>query len=177
MKIEHTARGFALSTFKDIQGLECSIQDSSNCDPRIWFGLNDINPQITQDDVLVPYTKIEKVLFHDRLHLSYRLTKKLITRFKRFLKDGNVKEYHDVDTYGVPYSLKNATINGCIEIGSDDLNPQIMKGDYIGHGTGWMDWPNPDNAVFTSKMLLHADHIKQIIPGFERFVTTGYYNE
>jgi hypothetical protein len=43
MKTEKTQRGFNLSSFTDENGYECSLQESSSCEPRIWLGVNNAN--------------------------------------------------------------------------------------------------------------------------------------
>lgn len=48
---DKTNRGFAIGTFKDHYGTECSIQKSSLAtEEAIWFGVTDANPQIMATD-------------------------------------------------------------------------------------------------------------------------------
>ena len=35
-----TQRGFGIASFRDTYGQPCSVQDSSNIDPRLWVGVD-----------------------------------------------------------------------------------------------------------------------------------------
>ena len=39
MKITLTSRGFRIASFKDANGEDCSIQESSSVLPRLWLGV------------------------------------------------------------------------------------------------------------------------------------------
>lgn len=93
-----TARGFALVSFQDQYGAECSIQKSSAaCYDAIWFGVDDANPQIMASKVQpggtgwVKYPIPEDVLLTTRMHLTRQQVKKLLPILQHFVETGEVK--------------------------------------------------------------------------------------
>ena len=98
-----TERGFRMVAFKDRAGDVCTIQESSSAiEPRIWFGINDANPQIMASNAKshgiktdqttgwIPYPVPEDVLLSTRMHLSQKDVKGLMPFLKRFLKTGGL---------------------------------------------------------------------------------------
>lgn len=74
------ARGFKCLNPKDIYGNTISIQESSNMDPAIWFGvsLETSSVLVWQDNQLKPFKYPSyHVMLQDRLHLKMPQAKKL----------------------------------------------------------------------------------------------------
>lgn len=75
-----TQRGFKFIENADVYGNKLSIQESSNIDPAIWFGVKIKNEdvKIWQNNELVEFKYPSyDVLIHDRLHLKMPQAKKL----------------------------------------------------------------------------------------------------
>lgn len=91
-KKEITNRGFSLIEFEDTYKDKCSIQKSSyGSEPRIWFGIDDANPQICiQGQGFVPYKLPEEVHLTTRMHLNQEQVKQLLPILERFAKTGNL---------------------------------------------------------------------------------------
>lgn len=91
-KKELTNRGFSLIEFEDTYKDKCSIQKSSyGSEPRIWFGIDDANPQICiQGQGFVPYKLPEEVHLTTRMHLNQEQVKQLLPILEHFAKTGNL---------------------------------------------------------------------------------------
>lgn len=96
-------RGFMIGKFKDSNGVECSIQESSamrteeeggNC---LWFGANDIglkifipngNPSWRDIDIKDVFPQAETALANTRMHLSQEDVRKLLPTLEYFAEHG-----------------------------------------------------------------------------------------
>ena len=92
-----TQRGFSLIEFSDLYGVKCDIQKSSLAtDDAIWFGVENVNPQIMASKVIdggtgwIPYSIPEDVLLSTRMHLSRKQVKKLLPILKKFVRTGEI---------------------------------------------------------------------------------------
>ena len=65
MKITLTSRGFRIASFKDANGEDCSIQESSSVLPRLWLGVQG-----------------------NRMHLNRKHAEKLIPLLSYFVNHG-----------------------------------------------------------------------------------------
>lgn len=106
MKVEHTARGFALINFTDSYGAKCSVQKSSLAtDDAIWFGVDDAAPRImaveardhgldpgNQSTGWVPFPIPKDVLLTTRMHLTRKQVAELIPVLQRFVETGEVTD-------------------------------------------------------------------------------------
>jgi hypothetical protein len=103
VKMAATSRGFSRGEFKDLYGIECSIQKSSLAsEDAIWLGVNKANPQIMASDAarhgvvttettgFVPYPVPSCVSFDTRMHLNQKQAAALITILKRFVDSGEL---------------------------------------------------------------------------------------
>lgn len=112
MEINKTQRGFDITKFTDAYGGECSLQKSSSAMvDRIWFGVNNVNPQIMAYDAIrlgiptdgqttgwVPFKVPHEVLFHDRMHLDQDMIHKLMPYLTNFEDTGELTdEYYDLE--------------------------------------------------------------------------------
>lgn len=109
--MEKTNRGFDYMKFEDTYGSECSLQKSSSAmEPKIWFGVNDVKPQIMVSDAIklglptngetngwIPFKVPEEVMFSDRMHLNQRLVNKLIPYLIEFIDTGELEGGYDYD--------------------------------------------------------------------------------
>lgn len=54
-------------------------------------------------------------------------------------------------------------------LGINDPNPKILPG----NGTGWHDYPLPENVLCTTRMHLTQKQAKALIPLLQTFVKKG----
>lgn len=97
MKLSATARGFSLLEFKDANGVECTIQESSACQEEalIWLGAKDIGLQHFiaykgWKEVELVNTIEEHYVANNRMHLTQSQVKELLPVLKRFAKTGSI---------------------------------------------------------------------------------------
>lgn len=93
IEIGKTARGFTIGEFKDANGVECSLQQSSVAtDDFIWLGCNEPNPRILPGDGTGwhPYPIPENVLCDTRMHLSRDQVEELLPHLQRFVETGEL---------------------------------------------------------------------------------------
>lgn len=89
-----TSWGFHKIEFKDINGVECSVQESSLAtEEAIWLGVDDPDPEILLPNKgWVKYPVLEDVLFKSRMHLSIKQAAQLVRILNKFLETGSVGE-------------------------------------------------------------------------------------
>lgn len=182
MKLSRTERGFHLGEFKDANGVDCSIQDSSLAtEAAIWFGVECVNPQRMTEEGLVsvpcpPFegtnhlgqpNSMNDVLFNKRMHLTIHQARLIAGSLRRFLKNGRVNARTRKDRYDCQYSIKKG--NDCIIIGCDDANPQVCD-------RGWRPFPFPEGTIFTTHMHLGREQCNVVLPILLNFVATGTIN-
>lgn len=108
MKIKDTKtqRGFEITEFEDTYGAKCSLQMSSSAmENKIWFGVNDADPQImaslahqhgieVKGEVSgwVEYPIPNEVSLNTRMHLNVEQVEKLLPYLKRFIETGYLHE-------------------------------------------------------------------------------------
>lgn len=95
MEIQQTHRGFALITFIDHYGLECSLQKSSLAtEEAIWFGVSNPKPQIMARELdpnatgWVDYPVPDEVLIQSRMHLTQEQVAELLPYLQCFIRTG-----------------------------------------------------------------------------------------
>ena len=102
LKFTKTGRGFKHASFKDYNGLECSIQKSSSLnEPLIWLGvdkevvsafcLNNTNGWTTfkESDLLEKFNAAN-ISLSGRMHLSQDDVKKLLPTLIKFAETGEI---------------------------------------------------------------------------------------
>ena len=105
MKIEKTARGFAIARFDDIYGVACSIQKSSLAtDDAIWVGVDDASPRIMASNAArfgietqetcgyVDFPIPDEVSMTTRMHLNREEVAKLLPILTRFVETGEIND-------------------------------------------------------------------------------------
>jgi hypothetical protein len=109
--MEKTSRGFDYTEFKDDYGTKCSLQKSSSAmTDRVWFGVNDVNPQIMALDAIrlgyptnghangwVPFDVPQEVMFTDRMHLSQETLHELMPALEEFIDTGELEGGYKID--------------------------------------------------------------------------------
>ncbi len=85
MDVDKTNRGFARIEFKDLYGIECSLQKSSLAtEDAIWIGCNDANPQVlVRGEGWKPVTMPDEYISNTRMHLSREQVAELIPHLQR----------------------------------------------------------------------------------------------
>jgi len=105
MKESKTKRGFEVTEFEDTYGSKCSLQMSSSAmEEKIWFGVNEADPQImvskAKENGIEPegesgwmkFPIPEDVSMTTRMHLNREQVKKLLPYLIRFVKNGWIHE-------------------------------------------------------------------------------------
>lgn len=97
MESSTTGRGFALRTFKDANGVECTIQKSSawRDEELIWFGAKEIGLQHFKahkgwNDVELVNTIEEHYVANNRMHLTQSQVKELLPVLMHFAETGEL---------------------------------------------------------------------------------------
>lgn len=87
--LERTARGFGVHTFKDIFGVECSLQESSlGTVAAIWLGCDEANPRHMVDGDVVPVKMPREYVADTRMHLTQKQVAALLPHLQRFVDTG-----------------------------------------------------------------------------------------
>lgn len=92
LEMEHTHRGFARADFKDLYGIECSIQKSSLAtDDAIWLGVSDPKPLVcVQGEGWQEFPLPEGVECFGRMHLNREQVKLLLPVLQYFVETGEL---------------------------------------------------------------------------------------
>lgn len=93
MAIGSTARGFALATFVDGNGVGCSLQKSSAAEEDfIWLGVDDPEPKIFPGDGTGwhPYPLPENVQCNTRMHLTREQVAAFLPALEHFVNTGEL---------------------------------------------------------------------------------------
>ncbi len=107
MKVKKGGRGLRYVEFKDVSGIECTLQMSSLAtEAAIWFGVDNANPQILRSNArrmgipdptndsegngYQPYLLPQEVSMTTRMLLSQKRVKKLLPLLKHFAKHGEL---------------------------------------------------------------------------------------
>jgi len=79
------------------------------------------------------------------------------------------------DLYGKKCSLQKSSLatDNAIWFGIDDAEPKIMASKIIHGGTGWADYPIPDDVSITTRMHLSREQVGKLLPVLQKFVDTG----
>jgi len=91
--LRKTGRGFLIGEFRDGNGEQCSIQESSVAtEPYLWLGCDDPNPKYFPGDGTGwhPYPLPENVQCSTRMHLTQEQAAALIPLLQRFVDQGDL---------------------------------------------------------------------------------------
>ena len=94
IELDQTERGFSLGNFKDANGVECSIQDSSVAtEPMLWLGPNGPNPKVLVfNEGWVPAEIPDGIECTTRMHLTSDQCVELVKVLNRFIETGSTAE-------------------------------------------------------------------------------------
>lgn len=187
MEIRKTERGFKIGEFTDLDGKPCSLQESSLAtEAAVWFGVQDATPMCNGKPVEFP----KNTLFTSRMHLTTRLVRMILRRFKKFVADESFKELHGKqDRYASPFSMYKDKTDGTLWLGCDNANPQALACDIYNHykdqqeeldkfginefSLGWRELPYPKDTTFSVSMHLNKEIVEELIPYLTKFADTG----
>ena len=85
------------------------------------------------------------------------------------------------DRYDAKCSLQKSSLatEDAIWFGIDDAEPKIMASDAVKLGLptnetcGWIEYPIPDEVLFTTRMHLTREQVEELLPTLQKFVDTG----
>ncbi len=79
------------------------------------------------------------------------------------------------DLYNQACSIQESSLatEHAIWLGVDDAIPKILASKIIQGGTGWAEYPIPDDVHITTRMHLDQLMAKELIKELQRFVDTG----
>jgi hypothetical protein len=78
------------------------------------------------------------------------------------------------DSNGLPCTLQDSsTDTPSIWLGTADARPQIMRKDTPEGGTGWTDYPIPDEVLLSTRMHLTQEQVQELLPYLQFFAETG----
>ncbi len=97
MEKEKTERGFSKGKFKDRDGMQCSIQESSiAAEACIWLGASKIEIQIgypwreiSEEDIKSRFNATE-IVGNNRMHLNRKQVKELLPLLINFVETGEL---------------------------------------------------------------------------------------
>lgn len=102
-----TNRGFEIQHFKDDYGVDCTIQESSSCDPHIWLGVQNpkcrviwydakkLGIKTDEDAGWYDYPIPEEVLVESMMHLSQEQARQLAEKLLYFAETSFLKEEYE----------------------------------------------------------------------------------
>ena len=85
IEISKTNRGFVVGKFSDAYGANCSIQESSSVEPRIWLGSDDDQQR----------HHVTGELLSTRMHLSREQVTELLPLMQYFVANGHLPQTND----------------------------------------------------------------------------------
>ncbi len=79
------------------------------------------------------------------------------------------------DLYNAKCNIQKSSLatNDAIWFGIADSEPKIMASKIKEGGTGWVDYPIPEDVILTTRMHLSREQIKDLLPILQRFIETG----
>ncbi len=91
MEINKTQRGFDFIEFVDRYGEKCSIQKSSLAtEDAIWFGIDNVDPQVMGAKGWEKYPIPSDVLLNARMHLTQQMVIDLLPTLIKFAETGDL---------------------------------------------------------------------------------------
>lgn len=92
----------------------------------------------------------------------------MISDLKQTARGFNIREFED--RYGNQCSLQKSSLatEDAIWFGIDDPKPQVLV-----PGQGWQTVPMPEDVMYSSRMHLTQEQVKQLLPFLQKFAETG----
>ena len=83
------------------------------------------------------------------------------------------------DEYGESCTLQKSSLadKDCIWLGIYNPKAKILASKIIKNGTGWADYPLPDDVEIHSRMHLNREQVQSLLPFLQKFVMTGDIGE
>ncbi|MDY7540731.1 hypothetical protein QN372_18190 [Undibacterium sp. RTI2.1] len=86
-----------------------------------------------------------------------------------------------VDRYGAACSLQKSSLatEDAVWLGVNNASPKIKASQAAAHGldagdgTGWVEFPIPQEVSLTTKMHLTKEQVVELLPHLQRFVESG----
>lgn len=99
--------------------------------------------------------------------------------FKKTYRGFSLVEFNDF--YGHKCTLQKSSLatEDAIWLGVDNANPQVMASDAArlgvenGKKTGWVPYPVPPEVLFSTRMHLSRDQVRDLLPLLQHFADTG----
>jgi hypothetical protein len=92
--MEYSQRGFAIHTFLDRNGIECSIQKSSIAtEDCIWLGVNKTDLTVFENEYHGKYIVTPmpyNFMVNTRMHLNRQQAKMLLPMLQKFAETGEI---------------------------------------------------------------------------------------
>lgn len=89
-------------------------------------------------------------------------------------------EFKDFNNEKCSLQESSLATESAIWLGVDDANPKIMASKAIqlgintkGIDCGWIDYNVPDDVLFTTRMHLTQEQVKELLPYLQRFADKG----
>ena len=79
------------------------------------------------------------------------------------------------DRYEAKCSLQKSSLvtEDAIWLGVVKAKPKILASKVMEGGTGWVDYPLPEDVSISTSMHLTREQVKELLPHLELFVNTG----
>ena len=93
MEKKKTSRGFIYWTFTDSKDVECSLQESSDIEPSIWFGCDNADPQYFVPNGNPSWRPVEmpdEYVANTRMHLTQQQVIDLLPLLECFAHTGGL---------------------------------------------------------------------------------------
>jgi len=80
-----------------------------------------------------------------------------------------------VDRYGDKCSIQKSSLatEDAIWFGIDDASPKIMASKTKEGGNGWVPYVIPKDVLFSTRMHLTQEQVKELLPILQEFAKTG----
>lgn len=77
-------------------------------------------------------------------------------------------EFKDRNDHSCSLQMSSIATEDCIWLGVEDADPQVLIS-----GKGWTPVPFPPETLFTTRMHLNREQVKELLPHLQKFVETG----
>jgi len=76
------------------------------------------------------------------------------------------------DHYLINCSLQKSSVGGCVWLGVDDVEPEIMV-----KGAGWQPYDIPKEVLLHSRMHLNKKQVKSLIIRLQNWIDNGTFKK
>jgi hypothetical protein len=82
-------------------------------------------------------------------------------------------EFSDFYDHKCSLQKSSLSLENAIWLGVDDPKPQIMASKVMEGGTGWVNYPIPEDVNIYARMHLTQGQVKKLLPYLIKFAETG----